>query len=531
MAQMSPDEVIKRVDKMFTDRQTWESFWDTCYRFMMPERATFFRENQENPDDIGDEIFDSTAEDSAERLANLIMARLMPQWQQWFKIQPGYGVYDESERQQMLEPLEVLTTKMHKELQKANFYQEMQPALLDRIVGGTGGLSFSSEPRRKYRCVPLNQIAVGEDAGGEVMDVARKYQLSIRQIERAFPGKLDSEFKRKHEGNEEKCEHDVYTYELREVDGTYTKTTVLKPTKTKLESQTKPYACIMPSRWAKIPGSPYGRGPGHRALSDVRALNKIKELSLKNAALETAGPYSVVDDGVINPYTITVEPFEMIPVGSNDINNPSIKPLERSGNFDVGMFQMEELVNRIKAIFMQDQFGSAERTPRSAAEVMERTRILSQDLGASIARFQQEQVVPALRALYLDMRDKGEAPEGLDLDDETLKVEFTSYLSQGQWAEEVQNILQLLELSANFGEVDPEAGFVVDQPEALLRVGELTGVPQRLMRNQDQRKELMQQASEGAGAAAAAQAQDEGAPAPGANMGAAPGRAPRGGGQ
>lgn len=515
----SAGDICKRVEQLFSDRKPWESYWDTVYRFMMPERATFFQNNQnsQDPGSIADEIFDSTAEDSSERLANLIIARLTPPWMSWFKIEPGDAIQREDERQQMLGPLELATKKVLRRLAAMNFYQELQPAVLDRIVGGTGTITIEAKPRPRFRCRPLNQVALAEDAGGEIMEVGLAYKLSLDQIERAFPNKMPADFKEKYKSESGACKHEVVTHEIREVDGNYRRKTVLKETKTELAKSTSTYATLLPSRWSKIPGTPYGRGPGLRALSDTRALNKLKELSLKNAALDVAGPYTAVDDGVINPYTITIQPFEIIPVASNDINNPSLRPLERPGNFDVSMFQMEDLRSTIKSIFMQDQFGNVDRTPRSAAEVMERTRILSQDLGASIARIQQEQIEPAIRAVFQMLSEEGELPEGLELDGDTLKLSFTSYLSQGQWAEEAQATMQLMQMGAQFGEADPEAGFVVDYPEALAHIGNLTGVPQRLIRGETDRKELMNQGAEGM--AATDQAAAMGAQAPGGEDG------------
>jgi len=401
----------------------------------------------------------------------------------------------------MLGPLEQITNKMLRRLKQMNFYQELQPCLLDRVVGGTGTLTIENEPRPRFRCRPLSQVAIAEDAGGEIMEVGLSYVLSLDQIERAYPNKVPQEFKDKYGGQKSsECKHAVLTHEIRTVEGTYRRKTVLKETKTRLAKQDTTYATLLPSRWSKIPGTPYGRGPGMRALSDTRAVNKLKELSLKNAALDVAGPYTAVDDGVINPYTVSVEPFEIIPVASNDINNPTLSPLPRPQNFDVSMFQMDELRNTIKSIFMQDQFGNQERTPRSAAEVTERTRILSQDLGASIARIQQEQIEPALEAVFLQMQSEGELPDDVELDGDDLKISFTSYLAQGQWAEEAQATMQLMELAGNYSQIDPEVGFAVEMSDALLHIGNLTGVPQRLLRSAEERKEKMKEASEGAAA-------------------------------
>ena len=70
-------------------------------------------------------------------------------------------------------------------------------------------------------------------------------------------------------------------------------------------------------RTTVIPGEVYGRGPLMRVLPDIKTLNKMAENSLKSAALAVAGVWTATDDGVINPYSITLAPGVVIPVGSN----------------------------------------------------------------------------------------------------------------------------------------------------------------------------------------------------------------------
>ena len=45
----------------------------------------------------------------------------------------------------------------------------------------------------------------------------------------------------------------------------------------------------------------YGRGPCLYALPDIKTLNKVIELNLKNASLSIGGVFTAVDDGVLNP--------------------------------------------------------------------------------------------------------------------------------------------------------------------------------------------------------------------------------------
>lgn len=494
-------QIAERVGELFAQRKHMEAYWDTAYRFMMPQRAAFFRESNErrDPGDMAEEVFDSTAEDAAERLVNLIIARLTPPWADWFRVVPGDDVQDPDEREGMTEALQLIGEKMRKALTKSNFYQEVQPQMLDRTIGGTGGLAGETFPELRFRCMPLPELAISEDGRGMIQEVAQRIKLSLRDLERAFPDADLEEVKRR-VSDPYKSELEVYYLEEREADEQFKLTCVLKEPKMLLREEVNPTRTRMASRWSKVPGSPYGRGPGQRALSDVRALNKLKELSLKQALLAAASPYTVVDDGVINPLTVSIEPGELIPVASNDINNPTLRPLTTTAPFDVSMINMENLRQDIKKIFMQDQFSNLERTPRSATEVAERARVIAQDLGASISRYQQEVLEPVLRLTFYSLQLRGEVPEEFQLDGSVFKVEFTSYLSQSQQVEDQQNILEAAQIAAQFGQLDPDAGMVIDYTAAVRRFAALKGLPADLVRTRAQIEELKQRGAEGAAA-------------------------------
>ena len=63
----------------------------------------------------------------------------------------------------------------------------------------------------------------------------------------------------------------------------------------------------------------YGRGPVLYALPDIKTLNKVVELTLKNASISIGGVFTAVDDGVLNPQTISIVPGAVIGVSSNEV--------------------------------------------------------------------------------------------------------------------------------------------------------------------------------------------------------------------
>lgn len=496
---MSAREIISETEAMFKERVEYEALWETAYKFIAPERALIYSRSKRTPSEIQDEVFDSTAIDAAERLNNLLLSGLTPPWQKWMRLVPGATISSDGDREQIRPALMQIEDLMFSLLSRSNFYQEIQPSMLDRIVGGTHGIMLTPDVenrRLRFKAIPLGELAVREDDSGQIVTVARKYKLSIKQLVMKYGSRVPRELRDVDEVKQNAVDQELFVYNDRNAQGLWRYAVVHKAKNVILEDETREHPRIFVSRWTKVPGSVYGRGPGLRALSDVRALNKVKELQLKNAAKAVAGVYTVVDDGVINPYTLTFEPGTFLPVASNDRQNPSIQELPASGDFNVSLFTIEELRKGIERTFMADNFGPIDQTPMTATEVSQRSRIIAQDMGATIARLQFEMLMPIIRAVYTIMAEMELVPPELQIDGETLDVEFVSQLAQAQQAIDEQNLLEYTQIATQFGEIDPKAGLIIDVHKALRRVSEIKHIPPQVLRTENEIEELMQQAAE-----------------------------------
>lgn len=493
-------QLEKRIETMFNNRKTWESLWQTVYEYIAPERALFTQGGQaKDPSSIAEHVYDSTAIDATERLTNLVISGLTPPWKKWFRLVPGPNINDD-EAEQIRPMLDYVEDMVHNELRKSNFYQEMQPLITDRIVGGTGIISFwppaGPGDGFQFKAIPLAECALEEDNQGNISAVARKVYMSFRDIMRSWPDGPSQIWREQNENAPDDPKHEVQMICAKDAAGQWQYVIRLAQDKQILKQDVKNYPVLYATRWSKIPGSPYGRGPGLRALADVRSLNKLKQLSLENAALAVSGVYTVVDDGVINPWTISITPGAMIPVFSNAPNERSIAPLESASNFDVSQWSMEYLRSSIQQIFLADQFGPLEKTPKSATEIRERTRIIAQELGATISRLQYEILTPIIQAIMQEMGNQDKIPPEIQIDGENINAEFVSRLAQAQWAEEEQNLVEYSQIVAEFGQIDPQAGLVLDIHSALREVGHLKGIPAKHFRTQQEIEQKMQQAAQ-----------------------------------
>jgi hypothetical protein len=256
------------------------------------------------------------------------------------------------------------------------------------------------------------------------------------------------------------------------------------------------------SRYMKVAGEIYGRGPLITALPDIKTLNKTLELLLKNASLAIAGVYTAADDGVLNPNTIKIVPGAIIPVARNGgPQGESLRALPRSGDFNVSQIVINDLRQNIKRILLDESLPPDNMSARSATEVVERMKELSQNLGSAFGRLINETMIPLVSKILQVMDDRGLIDLPLRVNGLEVKVSAVAPLAMAQSMEEVNNILQYAQIAAQAG---PEGQMSVKTGEMLDYIAEKLGIPQRLRTTPEEREFMKQQGAEMAAQAAEA---------------------------
>lgn len=81
-------KIIERHDRAKSCRQNWESHWNDCYDYALPQRSDSAQFGV-----VGGartkNIFDGTAMDAVDQLAASLLGHLTPPWTQWFGFKAG----------------------------------------------------------------------------------------------------------------------------------------------------------------------------------------------------------------------------------------------------------------------------------------------------------------------------------------------------------------------------------------------------------------------------------------------------------
>ena len=297
----------------------------------------------------------------------------------------------------------------------------------------------------------------------------------------------------------------VYDYQT----GKFGYYVIHEKSKSELVYRTKKTSPWVISRYMKVAGEIYGRGPVITALPDIKTLNKTLELLLKNAALAITGVYTAADDGVLNPATVRITPGAIIPVARNGgPQGEALKPLPRSGDFDVSQIVINDMRANIKRTLLDESLPPDNMSARSATEVVERMKELAQNLGSAFGRLINETMIPIVSKMLEVMDEAGLIDLPLRVNGLEVKVSPVSPLAMAQNMDEINNILQFMQIAQGMG---PEGQMAIKGGEALEYIADKLGVPSALRTSQAERKQMAEQMAQMAAMAQQA-APAEGAP-------------------
>jgi hypothetical protein len=208
-----------------------------------------------------------------------------------------------------------------------------------------------------------------------------------------------------------------------------------------------------------------------------------------------SGMYTATDDGVTNPYNITISPGVVIPVGSNNTSNPSIQRLDTRTDLQLTQFQVEDLTTAIKrAMFndLRDPSGAV----RSATEVAIESRELAKRIGSAFGRLQTEVLVPILKRVSHILTRKG-LLQPIKLDGVEIDVKFLSPLARAQDGEDVVNAQQAVQfVLQNAGPDQAKMAFKLEDFGTW--VAGKTGMPAELVRSQAEKEAVIQAGAQAA---------------------------------
>ena len=507
-------------------RTPWESLWKEIARYVSPRRAPGLQGTVTAPTTEDDSrLFDITAVQSAQVLANGCLAWMSPQEAPWFTFTPDDNLEDDEASKW----LNRCTNTARSVLARSNFYLAVHEFYLDRSTFGTAALYV--EPSRKgskrlnVQYWAIGSYVIDEDAEGDVDTVVHELLMSPRAAADQFGIESLSAGMRKavEDGGAKAVEACRFLHFIYPRDRKDQKEGSMAP-------EHMPVACVymeengahvcrvsgyeeMPVmvskylEWGSNMGNRYGWSPSFSALPEARQLNYLQKMM--DALAERAAFPSVLApeelEGELDPNANAVTYFD------SNIATRLPRAWLTEGRYDVGKDRVMERQNAIKAAFHVDLFSMFQDLNKqmTAREVAERSSEKLVQFSPTFARLTTELFNPFLERLFgIGVRHGwfSEPPESLQVDmgDGTAyiappQVLYSSRIALSLRSQPVMSLFKMVELTTGLAQLEAMGvpvcdNFNFDAAWQLAAINE--ALPEGIARSQDEVAAIREQRAE-----------------------------------
>ena len=490
------DIYLKKYEKAKTIRLQFEDLYDEIFEYCLPQRQGF--KNYTPGQRRDDKIFDETATVGVQEFASRLQSGLVPNFARWADFVAGSEVPEE-EADTINNELDKVTEYVFEIIQTSNFAQEIHECFIDLALGTAVLLVEEGDAVNpiRFHSIPLPHVVLDTGPNGRIDHVYREREIKSEDMIVAYPNGVFSENMVKNmKHGEKKCKvlevscriyddpnEEHYAFMVIDVEN---KHLILREDFKGVGSN--PFIAF---RWSKASGEIYGRGPAVNALSAIKTCNLTIEMVLENAQMAISGIYQMDDDGVINTDTINLVPGTVIPKAPG---SQGLQPIRSAGSFDVANLVLNDMRNNIKRALYNDMLGDPNRTPASATEIAERMADLSRKIGSAFGRLQAEMVQPVLQRIIFLLRKQGRI-QIPTVNGREVKIKSVSPLAQAQSNQDIVSFDRFLELIQ--GRFGPEIlNLLVSSEEAAVYLAKKFGVPDKLIRDVGERKQIVEMAQQ-----------------------------------
>jgi hypothetical protein len=481
---------IEKYQKAKAFREQWVPLFEECYEYALPQRESFYYEEHGQRRD--EKIFDETAVVGVQEFASRLQSGIVPNYARWADLVSGSEIPPD-QREAIDNELDEVTEYVFEVLQNSNFSQEVHESFMDLAVG-TGILCVEEGDSLNpvnFSAIPLPHVVLDTGPDDRIDHVFReRKKVKFDHLPLMFPnGTFDDKVTSQMGANRETTVLELVCRDYStKNEESYLHYAICMSTETILHYKklsgvgANPFVCF---RWSKCAGEVYGRGPLINALSSIKTTNLTIELILENAQMSISGIYQMEDDGVINPDTINLVPGTIIPKA---MGSAGLQPIQAAGRFDVAQLVLSDMRLNIKRALYNDMLGNPDRTPATATEIAERMADLSRRMGAAFGRLQAELVQPVLQRVIYILKKQGRI-EVPTVNGREVKVRSVSPLAQAQANQDISSVARFIEMvGSGFG---PEMlQLLIDGEQTAIYLAKKFGVPESLIRDEEQRKQI-----------------------------------------
>jgi hypothetical protein len=203
------------------------------------------------------------------------------------------------------------------------------------------------------------------------------------------------------------------------------------------------------------------------------------------------GEMTGVSDGVLNPYTATLTPNTIIPVASNDTGNPSLTTLDVGGNYQNADAQIEQKRQSVRRTMLGPEPSEGAVKSATEIDINDRNRLWA--MNGEFNRIQAELLAKVVSRGVHILQKLGLIPK-FKVNGREVNVKYTSPFAKTQNAEDVMALQEALVIAGSVGPELMNASIKMEEiPGYVFR---LKGLPEKLIRNDQEREDVVKKGAE-----------------------------------
>jgi len=491
-------ELKKRYGRARTKADQWSSILEACFHYAVPFRNNFYQAKDEQGEQKNTRLYDTTAVESTKTFVSRMHESMTPPQTQWgfLEADKELSEIEDEDLSQAQSDLDTYMRKLFKYIHSSNFDVSINECYFDLAIG-TSAIVINQHTDKNpllFTSTPIDKLCIEEGLDGKIESWYRTWEetriseintrwkkatLSIDMMQRLSDNQLATESKI-YEGvayfpNKPKPymyaawtdEHMLFAEPLESNPG-------------------------IVWRFQKTNNETWGRGPVMDALPSIISLQEMARIELASANLNTFKPYMAFSDGVFNPHTFKLEPFEIIPIAPVGSSGQfPLTPLPDSGNPQFAQLTIADLRNQISTLlFANSPTQSDSKQPQTAFELSIKQQELARKIGPLFSRLQHEFLEPVVRrcSYILDKMGLLPIPQSNGND---IQFKYKSPLAMAKGQQDIESLTQLAQLLQ--GLFGPEMSQVFINPMTTpTLIAEKLQVDQRFLNDPDKVAEVMQ---------------------------------------
>lgn len=486
--------INQRFESLKQERSSWEDLWRDIRDYCLPDLGCFSGEDATQGSKRYRKILDAEAIGCADVLAAGLLGGVSSPSRPWLRLTTMDPDLDKNHV--VKEWLNKVQDLLLLYFSKAECYNALHQSYLELPVFGTACTIVKPHPEQ---LISLQNLTIGEywlaeDDYGKVDTMYRRLSLTAKQmvqqwgfeavnndVRQAFEKDPFARFNVIHaiepriERNPDKRDNKNMPWQ-----SVYFQEGVQD--KVLSESGFRNFPALCP-RWMTSGGSVYGRGPGAKALSAQKSLQR---LHLRLAELVDYG----TRPPILYPSTLKDQLSQFKPGGRVAVN-PQEAPIIRSmwevrTDPQAMLALIQSTRQDIQRIFFVNVFqmiaATANQTDRTATEVqaLEQEKVMM--LGPVLERLHTELLDPLVTNAFGFMVEYNMLPEvPEELYGRELSIEYVSVLAEAQKNASANGIMRTAQQIGLLAQINPQAVDNLDVDAAIYQLADMNGVPPSLI--------------------------------------------------